>query len=496
MNRFAPLALAAAVLLAGCDGFKEAMTAHADVAAHAGSQELSVNRLGDMLATIPANVPLDRDIARTIADVWVNYQLLGHAAAQGDSLNGIDGMDDALANEISTMKAQKLRDSLAKGWMGDTAATEAMYAQGRLLAAQHILFRTPTTATPQQLDSIRRRAESIRARATSQNFADLAKQYSEDPGSKDNGGYYHAFEPGRMVPEFEKGIAALQPGAIGPLVQTSHGFHIIRRPTLDEVRAEWSRANASLAVVSAESTYRAGLEAAGNVRVREKGIATARAVAQAPEAHRDDETVIASSAGGNLTAQRLATFIRTFPNPQQQGQLRQMIAQSPDSVVDRFMRELVGQDLIVREAERAKITPDSAPLADLRTSFSRLIVSSWQRLGVDPKMLADSARSEGDRERVAGERVERYMDGLLRNQAEYVVVPEQLERLLRSEYRNKVVPAGLDRAVERAQVVRAAADSSRAAQPVPPSAVPVPGQQPPAGTPPPAAPPPTDDHTR
>src|SRR5918992_913018 len=130
MNRFAPLALTAAVLLAGCDGFKEAMTAHADVAAHAGSQELSVNRLGDMLATIPSNVPLDRDIARTVADVWVNYQLIAHAAAHGDSLNDTEGMDDALANEISAMKAQKLRDSLTKSWMGDTTVTEAMYVQG------------------------------------------------------------------------------------------------------------------------------------------------------------------------------------------------------------------------------------------------------------------------------------------------------------------------------------------------------------------------------
>ena len=43
------LVLGALVALAACDGFKEAMTAHVDVVARAGSQELSVNRLADLL---------------------------------------------------------------------------------------------------------------------------------------------------------------------------------------------------------------------------------------------------------------------------------------------------------------------------------------------------------------------------------------------------------------------------------------------------------------
>ena len=498
MIRFASLALAAAVVLTGCDGLKEAMTAHVDVAAHAGSQELSVERLGDMLGGLPPNVALDRTIARTIADVWVNYQLLALAAARGDSLKDREDVEGALVNEIASLKAQKLRDSLAKGWVGDSNVTEAIYAQGNLLSAQHILFQVAPTATPQQKDSVRRRAESIRARATAANFAQLAAQHSEDPGSKDRGGLYAAFPraptQGAMVPEFEKGVIALQPGQIGPLVETQFGYHIIRRPLLSEVRSEYGRVYAGMGIAAAESTYRAGLEKEGNVQVKDKGIATARAVAQAPEDHRDDKTVIASSAGGNFTAQRLATFIRSVPNRQQQMEIAGMIAQAPDSMVERFMRELASQDLIVREADRANLEPDSVQLADLRDRFGQMIYSSWQRLGVAPTQLGDSASSEGDRERIAAERVERYLDALLRNQAEFVVVPEQLERLLRAEYRNKVVPAGLDRAIERAQAVRAAADSVRAAQPpAPPSAVPVPGQQPPptpgGGAPPPAPPP-------
>src|SRR5688572_10662149 len=86
MKRFASIALVATVLLAGCDGFKEAMTAHVDTVARAGSQELSVARLAQMMGSTP-EVPISNETARAIAEVWVNYQLLAQAAARGDSLN-------------------------------------------------------------------------------------------------------------------------------------------------------------------------------------------------------------------------------------------------------------------------------------------------------------------------------------------------------------------------------------------------------------------------
>jgi hypothetical protein len=85
------------------------------------------------------------------------------------------------------------------------------------------------------------------------------------------------------------------------------------------------------------------------------------------------------------------------------------------------------------------------------------------------------------------------MNALLAGQAQFVQVPEPLEQLLKEKYDNKIVTAGIDRAVEQAQGLRAASDSARASQ-RPPSAVPMPGQgppgAPPAGSPPPGAQPP------
>ncbi len=77
-------------------------------------------------------------------------------------------------------------------------------------------------------------------------FAKLAKQYSDDPGSKSQGGELGWIKHGVTVPEFDSAAFSLAPGQISGLVRTKFGYHIIQteakqtahtRP-LDEVRAE------------------------------------------------------------------------------------------------------------------------------------------------------------------------------------------------------------------------------------------------------------------
>ena len=58
-------------------------------------------------------------------------------------------------------------------------------------------------------------------------FAKLAKENSEDPGSANNGGELGFFPKGKMVPEFEKAAFALKPNTLSGLVQTQYGYHII-----------------------------------------------------------------------------------------------------------------------------------------------------------------------------------------------------------------------------------------------------------------------------
>ncbi|MDF2613243.1 MAG: hypothetical protein K0S71_1029 [Clostridia bacterium] len=75
-------------------------------------------------------------------------------------------------------------------------------------------------------------AEDILKKALAgEDMAELAKTYSQDPGSKDSGGEY-TFTRGKMVPEFEEAAFTGEVGKVYPkLVETSYGYHIIKVET-------------------------------------------------------------------------------------------------------------------------------------------------------------------------------------------------------------------------------------------------------------------------
>jgi hypothetical protein len=109
----------------------------------------------------------------------------------------------------------------------------------------------------------------------------------------------------------------------------------------------------------------------------------------------------------------------------------------------------------------------------------------WQTLGVDPKTLADSAKTQAEKERIAAAHVDAYLDRMMAGQAQVLNVPAPLKKMLDAKYESSVNQQGVDRATERAQKVRASADSARAAS-QPKSAVPMPGMTPPGEATPPA----------
>src|SRR5579883_2378350 len=95
--------------------------------------------------------------------------------------------------------------------------------------AEHILLMT-VGKTDAEVTEIKKKAEDILAQAKKKgaNFEDLAKKYSEDPGSKTKGGDLGWIVQGQTVPEFEKAAFSLNKGEISDLIKTQYGFHIIK----------------------------------------------------------------------------------------------------------------------------------------------------------------------------------------------------------------------------------------------------------------------------
>jgi peptidyl-prolyl cis-trans isomerase D len=116
----------------------------------------------------------------------------------------------------------------------------------------HILIKTPLPGPDGKVDDkgvaeAQRRAEDLlKQLKAGAKFEDLAKKYSEDPGSAKEGGSLGWIGKGRTVPEFEKAAFSLPKGQISDLVKSSYGFHIIRvddkqdahMKTLEEVKGE------------------------------------------------------------------------------------------------------------------------------------------------------------------------------------------------------------------------------------------------------------------
>jgi len=98
---------------------------------------------------------------------------------------------------------------------------------------RHILIKSPAPGADGKVDqkadeAAKAKAEDIlkQIRAGG-NFADLAKKYSEDPGSAKNGGSLSWIGKGRTVPEFEKAAFSLPKGGTSDVVKSSYGYHII-----------------------------------------------------------------------------------------------------------------------------------------------------------------------------------------------------------------------------------------------------------------------------
>jgi peptidyl-prolyl cis-trans isomerase D len=147
-------------------------------------------------------------------------------------------------------------------------ANEARYKSPESRRASHILLKTGSDA---ETKAAKEKAEGILAQVKKApaDFAKLAKQHSQDPGSAEKGGDLDWFSRGAMVKAFEDAVFSMKDGEISELVRSDFGFHIIRvsgiRPErvkpFDEVKAEIA---ADLKREAGMKKYSEAAEAFGN----------------------------------------------------------------------------------------------------------------------------------------------------------------------------------------------------------------------------------------
>lgn len=98
---------------------------------------------------------------------------------------------------------------------------------------RHILLEVPQDASEEARQAARDKAKDLRAQiADGGDFSALAREHSQDDGSAQQGGELPWLMPGQTVPAFDQAVFALDPGQLGPVVESRFGYHVVQ--TLDK----------------------------------------------------------------------------------------------------------------------------------------------------------------------------------------------------------------------------------------------------------------------
>ena len=253
---FARLALPALALsgsLAGCEQARNLFTAHAETAAEAAGRELSAERLAGIL-TSAKNLRHTREAAEHVANVWIDYSLFGEAVVRGELPLDSASVAQAVWAELVEIQGTRWHDTLMsrRSAMPPTAV-DSLYRKSDQRLFQHILFAARSNADHTTRKAKRERAEDALARLRKgAKFGGLARQ---PLGPR-----------GRFVAAFDSAAWALDPGETSGIVETPYGYHILRRPALDEVRGRLAQYLVRQVGIQLDSMYMDSLATANKVK--------------------------------------------------------------------------------------------------------------------------------------------------------------------------------------------------------------------------------------
>ncbi|NPA48759.1 MAG: hypothetical protein GXO20_02155 [Thermodesulfobacteria bacterium] len=216
-----------------------------EVLAEVGPYKLTKKEFEAKLETAPPQIKMilahQPQLKNALVKRWVEISLLSLAAkdAKLDQDPKVKAKIDEVTKQI--LAQAYLEKVLAGVDKVDEKELKAYYEKNKekfqepkAIRARHILIKVPQNASPEEEKKALKKAQELRARLLKgEDFAELAKKYSEDPGTKDRGGDLGFFTRGQMVKEFEEAAFSLKPGEISPPVRTAFGYHLIK---VEEVR--------------------------------------------------------------------------------------------------------------------------------------------------------------------------------------------------------------------------------------------------------------------
>jgi parvulin-like peptidyl-prolyl cis-trans isomerase-like protein len=467
-------------LAIGCTALRDAFSSRADVAARANDQSLTVERLAAW-AGPSKQVPLDPLTMSRVSRYWVEYTLLADALASGKDLRDSATAAAVMWPVVSRLKWQHFREKLAAAHTLTPQQVDSAYQAGQVRLFQHILFQVPQPAPGVTADSgpanktdtqKRRLAEQLlpQARAAGAGFARLASRYSDDPGSKVAGGSLGVSTRGQFVLPFEEAAWQLAPGGVSAVVKTQFGYHIIRRPPLAEVRDSFRVGLQEQLARENDSLHMDSLNVQRKIQVVSRAADYAKAAVQDIDASRSSSRVLVKYRGGSLTVGDFVRWLGAL-DPQ----ILQALPQANNDQINQFLKSLAQQQLMLEQADSAKVALTADDWLHVRAEHDSTMLMIESFLNLTPQMLHDSGGQSSEQRRAfATGRVNDYFERVFRGRARFFPLPAFLADTLLATAHWDVDEAGVRRAVERGQEIRADSAQGSAAPRIQPAPGPAP----------------------
>ena len=452
------------LVLAGCAALRDAFSAHAQVAGTAAGQTLTVDRLAHVIGHAQ-RIPIRPDVLTGVANVYLDYAVFATELGRGRDLHDSALVLAAEWPVVAQLRWERYHDQLiaTRGKLTPAQADSAFQA-GTVRLFQHILIRIPQSAVPMVEQQKEQQATALLRQVATQrgmNFAQLARRYSEDPGSKTRGGYLPATPRGQFVPAFDSAAWTLPPGAMTAVVRTPFGFHIIRRPPLAEVRDSFRVDLENSRTAQLDSLYLDSLANRRQLKIVSGAPGLVRQAVPQIVSARSDNRTLATYRGGTFQVKDLARWLLALDPNDVRG-----ISTASDAQLNQFLKVLAQREMLLVEVDKAGVQLTPGNWRQLRAEHDSGVARLEGLLGVTPQMLKDSAGTPAARVQLAMAHVDRYVDqAVTQGSTPFVPVPPFLASALRQGQPWSLNEAGIARAAESAQAIRAADTTGRAAAP-------------------------------
>lgn len=223
--------------------------------ARLGNLQVTPQELQPLLDALPAEARARLREDRPALDTWIRGRLAQKAVLEQAAALGWAQRPEVERQTRAAIEQIVLRDYLESvsqvpaDYPGEPELQQA-YEAGKanwmtppLYRVRQIFLAVPQ---PQAADTVRKQAQELarRAQAAPGEFAALARQYSQDPGSAERGGDTGLQPLQQLLPQVREALARLKVGAVAEPIQSPAGFHIVkldelqpaRSATLDELR--------------------------------------------------------------------------------------------------------------------------------------------------------------------------------------------------------------------------------------------------------------------